>query len=176
MLRYKLFAGLLLVSSGAYAALFYAAEALSARDYSGIADPQLRVGYCMASNTTLPEKYLLAESAARPEDPEVLTVVMSHALAGEITEEKKSAIRALRERGELRQRAIRSSFRAAESCGYRQVTWPPEATPLDTSMKWLRHDLTFSFFLDKVKAEPDAVDRFYGALGGPKATGRETNA
>lgn len=167
--------GLLLLVAGADAALFYTIESVSERDYSAIADPQLRVGYCMVANTTLPEKYLLAESAARPEDPEVVTVVMSHALAGDITAEKQSALLALKVRAELRQRAIRSSFLAAESCGYRQVSWPPQATPLDTSLKWLHYDSTFSFFLAKVRAEPDAADRLYGLLRSPGAEERSTN-
>lgn len=164
--------GLLLLASGAYATLFYTAETLSERDYSGIADPQLRVGYCMLSNTSIPEKYLLAESTAHPPDLDVLLVVMPHALGGEITEQKKAAIRALRERDELRRRVITSSFRVADSCGYREVTWPPGTTPLDINIKWLQYDSTFSFFLERVKAEPDAADRVYDALGGPKARAR----
>jgi hypothetical protein len=173
--KYRVLIALLLLGSGADAALFYAAEGLSARDYSGIADPQLRVGYCMVSNTSIPEKYLLAESTARSLDFEVLLVVMSHALGGENTEQKKAAIRALRERDELRLRAIRSSFRVAVFCGYQQVSWPPGVTPLDISTKWLQHDSTFSFFLEKVRSEPDAADRVYYELGGPKARPRGTN-
>jgi hypothetical protein len=167
--------GLLLVVAGADVALFYAIESVSARDYSVIADPQLRVGYCMVASTTLSEKYLLAESAARPEDPEVVTLVMSHALAGEISEEKQSALLALKVRAELKQRAIRSSFLAAESCGYRQVSWPSQVTPLDTSLKWLQYDSTFSFFMAKVRAEPDAAERFYRLLQSPGAEERNTN-
>jgi hypothetical protein len=175
MIRYRLLGGLLLVTSVSYAALFFAVESVSARDYSGIADPQLRVGYCMVANTTLPEKHLLAESSARPEDLEVIAVVMSRALSGEATETKEAAIRALRERGELRMRAIRASFRVAEYCSYRLVSWPPGVTPLDTSLKWLRYDATYSFFLEKTRAEPDAVDRLYGERGGPKTSERGTN-
>lgn len=173
--KYRVLIGLLLLASGFDAVLFYAAEALSARDYSGIADPQLRVAYCMLSNTSIPEKYLLAESTAHPPDLKVLFVVMSHALGGEITEQKKAAIRALRERDELRLRAIRSSFRVADSCGYREVTWPPGTTSLDITVKWLQHDSTFSFFLERVRSEPDAADRVYYELGGPKARPRGTN-
>ena len=164
--------GLLLLSSGAYAALFYTAEALSERDYSGIADPQLRAGYCMLSNTSVPEKYLLAESTAHPPNIEVLLVVMPHALRGEITEQKKAAIWALRERDELRHRAIKSSFRVAGICGYWEITWPPKVTPLDITTKLLQYDSTFSYFLERVKADPDAADRVYEALGGAKASAR----
>lgn len=171
----KAFTALLIIASGAYAALYYAVETLPARDFSGIADPQLRVGYCMVSSTTLPEKHLLAESSARPEDLEVIAIVMSRALSGEATETKEAAIRALRERGELRLRAIRASFRVAEYCSYRLVSWPPGVTPLDTSMKWLRYDATYSFFLEKARAEPDAVDRLYGEMGRPKPSVRETS-
>ena len=173
--KYRVLIGLLLLASGFDAVLFYTVEALSARDYSGIADPQLRVGYCMLSNASIPEKYLLAESTAHPPDLKVLLVVMPHALRGEITEQKKAAIRALRERDELRRRAITASFRVAVFCGYQQVSWPLGVTPLDISTKWLRHDSTFSFFLEKVRSEPDAADRVYYELGGPKARPRGTN-
>jgi len=173
--KYRVMVALLLLGSSADAALFYAAEKLSARDYSGIADPQLRVGYCMVSNMSIPEKYLLAESTARSPDFKVLLVVMSHALGGENTKQDEAAIRALRERDELRLRAIRSSFSVAVSCGYQQVSWPPGVTPLDISTKWLQHDSTFSYFLEKVRSEPDAADRVYYKLGGPKARPRGTN-
>ena len=164
--------GILLLASGAYAAVFYTTEALSERDYSGIADPQLRVGYCMLSNTSIPEKYLLAESTAHPPNLEVHLVVMPHALRGEITEQKKAAIWALKARDELRQWAIRSSFRVAGICGYWEVAWPQKATPLDIATKLLQYDSTFSYFLQRVKAEPDAADRVYEALGGAKARAR----
>jgi hypothetical protein len=164
-----------LLLSGVDAILLYAAEALSARDYSRIADPQLRVGYCMLSNTSIPEKYLLAESIGHPPDLKVLTVVMSDALGGIFSEQKVAAIRALRERDELRLRAIRSSFRVAVPCGYQGVKWPPETTPLVVSTKWLQHDSTFAYFLEKVRAEPDAADRVYYELAGPKARPRGTS-
>ena len=170
--KYKVLIGLLSLVSGVYAALFYAADALSERDYSGITDPQLRVGYCMVSNTFIPEKYLLAETTARPPDLEMFSVVMPHALGGVITEQKKAALLALRERNELRTRAIRSSFRVADDCGYRKVTWPPGITPLDINIKWLQDDSTFLFFLERVRAEPDAADRVYDALGRSKARAR----
>ncbi len=163
--KYKALIGLLSLVSGVYAALFYAAEALSERDYSGIADPQLRVGYCMVSNTFNPEKYLLAETTARSPDFKMFSVVMPHVLGGVITDEKKAALLAMKEREELRSRAVRSSFRVADSCGYRTVTWPPGTTPLDINMKWLQNDSTFLFFLKKLGAEPDAAVRLYDALG-----------
>ena len=170
--KYKVLLGLLLLISGFDAILFYAAEAMSARDYSRIADPQLRVGYCMLSNLSIPEKYLLAESTAHPPDLKVLTVVMSHATGGEFTEQNVAAIRALRERDELRLRAIRSSFRVAITCGYQGINWPPEITPLVISTKWLQHDSTYAFFLEKVRSEPDEADRVYYELAGPKARPR----
>jgi hypothetical protein len=172
MRRYRVLIGLLLLASGAYAAVFYTTEALSERDYSGIADPQLRAGYCMVSNTSIPEKYLLAESTAHPPNLEVMLAVMPHALRGEITEQKKAAIWALRARDELRQRAISSSFRVAGICGYWEITWPPKVTPLDITTKLLQYDSTFTYFLERVKADPDAADRVYEALGGAKARAR----
>jgi len=173
--KYKVMIALLLFGSGVDTALFYAAEKLSARDYSGIIDPQLRVGYCMVSNMSIAEKYLLAESTARSPDFKVLLVVMSHALGSENKEQDEAAIRALRERDELRLRAIKSSYSIAVSCGYQQVSWPSGVTPLDISTKWLQHDSTFSHFLEKVKSEPDAADRVYARLDGSKARPRGTN-
>jgi hypothetical protein len=170
--NYRVLIGLLLLACGAYAAVFYTTEALSERDFSRIADPQLRAGYCMLSNTSVPEKYLLAESTAHAPNIDVLLVVMPHALRGEITEQKKAAIWALKARDELRQRAIRSSFRIADICGYWGVAWPQKATPLDIATKLLQYDATFSYFLERVKADPDAADRVYDALGGAKARAR----
>jgi hypothetical protein len=161
--RYSLLAGLAL-ASGAYATLFYAAEAMSERDYSGIKDPQLRVGYCMMSNTSNTDKYLLAETAIRSPDIEMYRIVMPYALGGAVTVQKRSALMALRERDELRARAVRLSFYLAEYCEYRNIAWPQGSTPLDVSFKWLRHDTTFQFFLEKVKAEPDAAARVYDAV------------
>jgi len=168
---YQALIGVLLFIFSADAALFYAAETLPERDYSRIADPQLRVGYCMAANTSLFEKYLLAASIARSPDIELFSFVMSYALGGENTEQKKAALRALRERDDLRGSAIRSSFRVAEQCGYRKVTWPPGVTLLDISVNWLRHDSTFLYFLDRTRGEPDAADLIYRARAGQMARG-----
>ena len=166
--RYSLLAGLLALASGVYATLFYAAEAMSERDYSGIKDPQLRVGYCMMSNTSNTDKYLLAETTIRSPDIEMYRIVMPYALAGAGTVQKRAALIALRERDELRARAVRVSFSLADYCKYRTIAWPQGSTPLDVSFKWLRHDTTFQFFLEKVKAEPDAAARVYDTLGWDK--------
>lgn len=163
--RYKVLIALLSLVSGVYAALFYAADALSERDYSGITDPELRVGYCMVSNTSIAEKYLFAETTARAPDLAMYLIVMPYALAGVITEQKKAAILALKERDELRMRAVRWSSRAAESCGYQKVNWPGGTTPLDINMRWLQLDSTFLNFLEIAMAERDAADRVYDALG-----------
>lgn len=167
--RYPLLAGLLALASGAYATLFYAAEAMSQRDYSDIKDPQLRVGYCMMSSTSNTDKYLLAETTIRSPDFEMYRIVMPYALAGAVTVQKRAALVALRERDEIRTRAVRLSFSLAEYCDYRNIAWPQGTTPLDVSFKWLRHDSTFRFFLEKVKAEPDAAARIYDALGPKKS-------
>jgi hypothetical protein len=166
--RYSLLAGLLALASGAYATVFYAVEAMSERDYSGIKDPQLRVGYCMMSNTSNTDKYLLAETTIRSPDIEMYRIVMPYALAGAATVQKRAALMALRERDELRTRAVRLSFSLAEHCDYRNIAWPQSTTPLDLSFRWLRHDSTFRFFLERVKAESDAAARVYDALGGKK--------
>ena len=174
--KYKLLIGLLSLVAGAYTALFYAADALSERDFSTIADPRLRVGYCMVLNTFSPDKYLLAETTARSPDTDIYLVVMPHALDGVITDQKRAALLALRERDELRVQAIRSSFRVADDCGFRKVAWPEGTTPLDISIKWLRGDPTFQYFLKRISAAPDAADRVYDALGRSKAGARAANS
>lgn len=174
--KYKVLFGLLSLVSGAYAALFYTADAMSERDYSVISDPRLRVGYCMASNTFNPEKYLLAETIARSPDTNMYLVVMPHVLEGRITEEKKSALLALKERDELRAQAIRASFRVAEACAFRKVTWPEGTTPLDISIKWLRDDPTFLYFLKRVRSAPDAADLVYDALSRSRAGARSAKS
>ncbi|HKA60681.1 MAG TPA: hypothetical protein VKD28_18840 [Gemmatimonadales bacterium] len=157
-------AGALAIVTGLYAGLFYAADTVSERDYSAIKDPQLRVGYCMASNTYNPDKYVFAETTVRSPDLTLYSVVMPHALGGVITEQKRAALLALRERDELRVRALRLSFRLADYCGFRAVDWPPGTTPLDVSVKWLQHDSTFLFYVERVRGEPDAADRTYRTL------------
>lgn len=166
--RYPVLAGLLALAAGAYATLFYAAEAMSERDFSGIKDPQLRVGYCMMSSTSNTDKYLLAETTIRSPDLEMYRLVMPYALAGANTAQKRAALVALRERDDLRTRAVRLSFSLAEYCDYGNIAWPQGTTPLDVSFKWLRHDSTFRFFLEKVEAEPDAAARVYYSLSGKK--------
>ena len=168
--KYKVLIALLSLVSGVYASLFYAADALSERDYSGITDPELRVGYCMVSSTSIAEKYLFAETTARAPDLAMYLIVMPYALAGVITEQKRAAILALRERDELRMRAVRRSSHAAESCGYQKVSWPGGTTPLDINMRWLQLDSTFLNFLERAMAERDAADRVYDALGRSTAT------
>lgn len=162
--KYKELVGLLSIVSGVYGALFYAAEAMSERDYSGIPDPQLRIGYCMVSNTSNYDKYMFAETAARPPDLAIFSAVLPYALGGVITDHKRAAILALRERDELRLRAVRWSLSVADTCGYDSVAWPPGTAPLDISMKWLAYDSTFLFFLERVKSESDAAARVYDAL------------
>jgi hypothetical protein len=157
-------AGALSIVAGVYAGLFYAADTVSQRDYSAIKDPQLRVGYCMASNTYNPDKYVFAETTVRSPDIALSAVVMPHALGGVITDQKRAALLALRERDELRVRALRLSFRVADYCGFRAVDWPPGTTPLDISVKWLQHDSTFLFYVERVRSEPDAADRIYRTL------------
>lgn len=170
--KYKLLVGLLSFVAGVYGALFYAVEAMSERDFSGIRDPQLRVGYCMVSSTSNPDKYMIAETAARPPDLAMMSAVMPYAFAGVITEEKRAAILALRERDELRLRAVRWSLRLADTCGYENVAWLPGTAPLDISMKWLEHDSTFLYFVERVKSESDAAARTYDALKRSDATAR----
>lgn len=162
--RHQVLVGILLLVAAAYGGLFYAVEAVSERDYSAINDPQLRVGYCMASNTSNSDKYLFAETTVRSPDLEMYSVVMPHALTGVITERKRAAALALRERDELRVRAVRSSFRVADYCGFLTVAWPQGITPLDVSMKWMQRDPTFLYYVERVKGEPDEADRVYQTL------------
>jgi hypothetical protein len=107
---------------------------------------------------------MVAETAARPPDLELFLAVTPYALAGVITEQKQAALLALRERDELRGRAVRWSLQAANACGYENVAWPPGTGALDISMKWLRHDSTYLYFVERVRSEPDAAARVYQAM------------
>lgn len=146
-----------------FGALAYFRDALSARDYSAIPDPQLRVGYCMMSSMTLPDTYLLAETIAHPPSFEVYRAVMSLSTQATERPEVRIAMSALKARNNLRARAHSMSTLIAFRCGYWKVKWPDGVSPLDVNFKWHRFDPTFWNFVNWVKTQPDAAERLYKA-------------
>lgn len=153
---------ILMAVAAAYGALFYVEEALSERDYSAIPSAETRVAYCMANSLSSYEKHVFAQSMSRPSDPDLYALVLSASLAGEPTGEKQGAIRALRERDELRRHASQIVIRAADKCQHDRIAWRAYTSPLTIMVRWLPHDDGFRFFLARAKQSgPDAAERFY---------------
>ena len=152
---------LLLLVTFNYGALTYYRQVLSTRDFSSIPDPQRRVGYCMMSTMSFAEKYLLAETSAHPPDFTIYSAVMSLAPEARNREDVRTAIGALKIREKLRERAHGLSQAVAASCGYWEVKWPSDTSPLDIHLKWLRYDSTFSHFVERIRSEPDAAERLW---------------
>ena len=152
----------LLAAFMAYSGLFYVEEVLSQRDYSAIPSVEVRVAYCMVTSVSSYEKYTFAQSIARPNDSDLFAVVLSATLTGEVTTQKQGAIRSLRERDELRRRAMQFVFRTADKCNYDQITWRAGVSPWKIMERWLQYDAGFSFFLANAKQSgPDAAEQLY---------------
>ena len=147
-----------------YGALAYYRDVLATRDYSSIPNLQDRVGYCMMSNTTLPDSYLLAETTAYAPTFEIYKAVLSLSLEAKGRLEAQNAMKAFKVREQLRERAHALSVRAASRCGFWKVKWPEGVTPLDVNLKWQRFDSTFWYFLSRLRAEPDAAERLYKSM------------
>ena len=160
--RYKLLLSCLVTVGLAYSALYYVEEILTRRDYSSIVNAEARVGYCMATSLSSYEKHTFAQSIARPSSNELYSTVLSYALADEVTAQKLGAIRALRERDELRRRATQIALRLADDCGYDQSGLPAHVSPWGITERWLNHDDGFSFFLNRAKqSAPDEAEQAY---------------
>lgn len=160
--RYKLLLSCLVTVFLAYSGLYYVEDLLSRRDYSLIAIADARVGYCMATSVSPFEKNMLAQSIARPNSSELYSIVLSYSLVGEVTAQKQGAIRALREREELRQHATQIALRAADKCGYDRVAFPSDISPWKIMERWLSHDNGFAYFLDRAKqSAPDDAEQAY---------------
>lgn len=160
--RYKPLLSCLVTVFLAYSMLYYVEQALSRRDYSLIPNAETRVGYCMAASVSPYEKHTLAQSIARPNSSEVYSIVLAYSLVGEVTPQKRGAIRALREREELRQRATQIALRAADHCGYDRIALAPDLSPWKIMERWLSHDNGFAFFLDRAKLlDPDEAEQAY---------------
>ena len=160
--RYKLLLTCLLAVLLAYSGLYPVEEMLSRRDYSSIVNVEMRVGYCMATSLSSYEKHTFAQSIARPSSNELYSTVLSYALAGEVIAQKLGAIRALRERDELRRRATQIALRLADDCGYDQSGLPAHVSPWGITERWLDHDDGFSFFLNRAKqSAPDEAEQAY---------------
>lgn len=160
--RYKLLLSCLLTVFLAYSGLYYVEKMLSRRDYSLIVDAEARVGYCIATSLLSYEKYTLAQSIARPNGSELYSIVLSYSLAGEVTAQKQGAIRALKERDELRRRATQIAIRIADDCGYDRSALPADVSPWKITERWLNHDDGFSFFLNRAnQSVPDEAEQIY---------------
>ncbi len=160
--RRKFLLSCLLAALLAYSGLYYVEEMLSHRDYSLIANVEARVGYCMATSVSSLEKYALAQSIARPSSSELFSIVVSYSLAGEVTALTQGALRALKERDELRRRATQIVLRVADNCGFDRSALPANVSPWKITERWLKHDDGFSFFLNRVKQSgPDEAEQVY---------------
>lgn len=160
--RYKLLLACLLTVFSAYSGLYYVEKMLSRRDYSLIANAEARVGYCMATSLSSHEKHAFAESVVRPNSNELFSTVLSYSLTGEITAQKHGAIRALKERDELRRRATQIALRVADDCGFDQSGLAADISLWKITERWLNHDQAFSFFLDRAKQSgPDEAEQAY---------------
>lgn len=147
-----------------FGGMTYLREALSQRDYSVIPDPRNRVAYCMLSNTTDDDRNLLAETAARPPDFDMYSAVMSLSRDAQDRKEVRSAIGALTKRDNMRALAHKVSHALAAGCGYWQLEWPANMSPLEVSLNWLQFDPTYSRLVDRFRAHPDAAQRLWIAL------------
>ena len=142
-----------------FGGLTYLREALSSRDYSAIPDPRNRVAYCMLSNITDDDRNLLAETTARPPDFDMYSTVMSLPRDAQDRKEVRSAIGALTKRDRMRALAHKISHALAASCGYWQLQWPANLSPLEVSLNWLQFDSTYSRLVDRFRSNPDAAQR-----------------
>ena len=144
-----------------FGGLGYLRDALSTRDYSMIPDPKNRVAYCMLSNITETDRNLLAETTARPPDFDVYSALMSLPKPALDRKEVRIAIDALKHRDALRDNAHRVGHAAAAVCGYWQIKWPSDTSPLEVSLKWLQFDSTYSRLVDRFRSHPDAAQRLW---------------
>jgi hypothetical protein len=119
--RTAVLASALVLAAAAYTGLVGAHRTLLERDYSSISDPVARMGYCMASSLFHGEKSTIAESLARPSDPDLFRRVMPRIMSGQVTTDKVLAGRALFERDERRERSDRILSRVATHCGLEAV-------------------------------------------------------
>jgi hypothetical protein len=163
----------LVLAAGAYAGLVGAHRSLLERDYSAIADPHARVGYCMASSLFHGEKSTIAESLARPADPELYRRILPKIMSGEATRDKVLAGRALFDRDELRARSALILSRVAKQCGHETAATTQREELLALAVVWLERDLTFlSMYAQSRARMPDAADRFDAGVPDPESRGR----
>jgi hypothetical protein len=163
--RYGFLVAVLGVLGGADLSLFYLEEAYSRRDYSTIPVATLRTAYCMSATATPYEKRVIADSLARPPEDQLFAIVLPYALVGEVTPEKRAAMRALLDRAESRGRATQHAVRLANACGYDDAAWAPGQTPLAVAATWLQRDAQFRSYVESGKRnEPDAAWQMYTML------------
>ena len=159
--RTTVLAGALVLAAAAYTGLVGAHRTLLERDYSSISDPAARMGYCMASSLFHGEKSTIAESLARPSDPDLFRRIMPRIMSGQVTTDKVLAGRALFERDELRERSDRILSRVATHCGLEAEHRAQREEILKLAVTWLRRDLAFLSMHAQSQARlPDAAERF----------------
>lgn len=129
-------------------------------DYSQNPDGNARVGYCMVRRFTVNQKSIIADTQLRPPSEELSAAVLPVAMDGLQSDEARKALRALRQRQEIRQQAEQVVNAAAESCGFWGAGVALGVTPLDLATKWLSHDAAFTAFL-KSGPTVDAASLFY---------------
>jgi hypothetical protein len=159
-IRLPILTSLLFMAVAAHGGLYWFQNYFQRRDFSPIAAPRVRVGYCMAASLAPNEKIEFANSIARPPDRALFASVMAVALIGEVTPEKLSASRALLERDELRSRSVRTLNRVAEKCGYFDAKNGVPEPAEELALKWLEHDPAFIAVLEEARRRPpDAAAR-----------------
>lgn len=151
---------------------------LERRDFSGIPQPEVRVGYCITTLASTYQKRVIAETTVRPPDERLFDAVLVHAVSGEVSAEKSAAVKALRTRADAREHALQHAVWLAESCGYRQ-SGLVQLMPFELVVKWLRYDSEFQRFRDEyTRQRPDAALIFYDGLmrAAAESAGATSNA
>ena len=159
--RYRALLLTLLLAFLAYAGLFHIEDVLSQRNYSAIPGVEVRIAYCMLTNLSPYEKYVLAQSVSLSSDPTFYSAVLTEALSGEVTDLKRAAIGALKERDEIQRRAMQLVLRVADKCEYEKIPWRAEVSALKILERWIQYDPGYLFFVAKAKRAPDAAEQLY---------------
>jgi hypothetical protein len=167
-LQYAFLIGGAFVLSAVDLSMFYAEETLARRDFSTIPEHNQRAGYCMAVTATAAQKRLIADVATPPPDEQLFATIMPFALVGEVTEDKASAMQALKQRVDRRGRANEHAVRLAVVCQYDKGEWRLGETPLTVVQNWLKSDAQYMDFLRVAhRSAPDAARVLYARLQNP---------
>lgn len=158
--KLALLIGLLVFGFCEYYAVEYAQAWLDEPDYSSIPVADMRVGYCMMQRLNIKHKSMIADTMLRPPSEDMAAVVLPVAMNGPRSEEKRSALLALRQRQDLRLQAEQAVNDEAGWCGFWRGGVTPGVTPLEMATNWLSHDPAYIAFL-KTGRTRDAASAFY---------------